>query len=156
MDEEYNSAKEKARKYYNALTSMICPALGFEISFPSKSFSHIKYMAKGNVRDMKSQIMRYKLLPLGIKLIGHTNTFQEYEEVAQQFSVVHNGSPMMKEANVMYWGLIAIIESRKVKVIIRKVGNGSPHFWSIVPAWTTNMRRDGKYVRMMKGDPNND
>jgi len=44
---------------------------------------------------------------------------------------------------VRYWGIIAIIEGRKIKVIIRKIGdNGALHFWSVVPAWTTNRYRD--------------
>lgn len=56
-----------------------------------------------------------------------------------------------------YWGIIAIIEGRKIKVIIRKIGEeGSLHFWSIVPAWVTNKYRDIKLFSTMKGSPEYD
>lgn len=156
MHDELKQANAKARNYYTALTSVICPALGFEIFFPSESFNHIKYMAKRNVRDTNSQIMRYKLLPLGVKLIAHTNTFQEYEETEQSFNAINNGDKETKVKKVKCWGLIAIFENKKIKVILRKVGNGNPHFWSIVPAWTTNVKRDVKFIKMMKGNPHDD
>ena len=55
---------------------------------------------------------------------------------------------------IKYWGIIAIIDGRKIKVILRKIGdNGQLHFWSIVPAWTTNKYRDAKFVSTMKGNP---
>jgi len=156
MNEDLAYASTKAKSYYAALSSVICPALGCEISFPSGSFKHIKYMAKRNVRDTNSQIMRYKLLPLGVRLIAHTNTFQEYEETEQSFYLKNEGESKSRTKAVKYWGLIAIMDNRKIKVIVRKVGNGNPHFWSIVPAWTTNAKRDGKFVKMMKGNPGND
>ena len=58
---------------------------------------------------------------------------------------------------VKYWGVIAIIDNQKIKVIIRKIGdNGSLHFWSIIPAWTTNKYRDIKFYTTMKGCPSED
>jgi hypothetical protein len=58
---------------------------------------------------------------------------------------------------VRYWGIIAIIDSRKIKVILRQIGDGGAmHFWSIVPAWTTNKYRDAKFYTTMKGSPDED
>lgn len=64
---------------------------------------------------------------------------------------------MFKPKPVRYWGIIAITEGRKIKVILRKIGdNGQLHFWSIVPAWTTNKYRDMKLFSTMKGNPDED
>jgi len=57
---------------------------------------------------------------------------------------------------VQYWGIIAIVDARKIKVIIRKIGDGSFHFWSVIPAWTTNKYRDTKFFTTMKGQPEQD
>lgn len=57
---------------------------------------------------------------------------------------------------VQYWGIIAIVDARKIKVIIRKIGNGSFHFWGVIPAWTTNKYRDTKFFTTMKGCPEED
>jgi len=60
----------------------------------------------------------------------------------------------MKSKVVKYWGIIAIIDGRKIKVIIRKIGDmGNLHFWSIVPSWITNKYRDTKLFTTMKGNP---
>ena len=62
-----------------------------------------------------------------------------------------------KTKAVRYWGIIAIVDGRKIKVIIRKVGDdGRMHFWSIVPAWVTNKFRDTKLFSTMKGSPEED
>jgi len=29
----------------------------------------------------------------------------------------------------------AVINDRRIKVVIRQVGNGQKHFWSVIPAW---------------------
>ena len=36
----------------------------------------------------------------------------------------------------------------KIKVIVMKKGNGNPIFWSVIPNWVTNRKRDTqkKYV----------
>ena len=58
---------------------------------------------------------------------------------------------------VKYWGIIAIISGQKIKVIVRKIGNnGSLHFWSVIPAWTTNKYRDTKFFTTMNGCPEED
>ena len=59
----------------------------------------------------------------------------------------------LKTKTISYWGLIAIIENKKIKVILRKIGNGHLHFWSIIPYYSTSPQRDGKYMR---GDPEYD
>ncbi len=62
-----------------------------------------------------------------------------------------------KTLPVKYWGIIGIIDGRKIKVIIRKIGdNGLLHFWSVVPAWVTNKYRDIKFYSTMKGKPEED
>jgi hypothetical protein len=100
--------------------------------------------------------MRFKLLPRAAKLIELATTFQEYEETLKQFEVKRRKKRMQETKTVRYWGLIAIIEGRKIKTIVRKIGNGQPHFWSIVPAWTTNKYRDLKLHSTMKGNPAED
>jgi len=42
-----------------------------------------------------------------------------------------------KKENVSYkfWAFEAVINDRRIKVVIRQVGNGQKHFWSVIPAW---------------------
>ena len=75
----------------------------------------------------------------------------------KEFEVKSFKKKVRKSKPVKYWGVIAIIDGRKIKVILRKIGdNGQLHFWSIVPAWTTNKYRDMKLYSTMKGNPEDD
>lgn len=100
--------------------------------------------------------MRFKLLPRALRLVAHANTFQEYEETVKEFEVKARKKRVMKSKPVRYWGIIAIFEGRKIKVMLRKTGEGKLHFWSIVPAWTTNKYRDTKFASTMKDNPEED
>jgi hypothetical protein len=152
----YDKMREDAEKYYSALPGVDCPALALTVSFSSHGFNHLIYRKGRTERDRISQIMRFKLLARAYDLIKITTTFQEYEDTLKEFRVKKHKQKVFITKQVQYWGLIAIIDDRKIKVILRKIGNGNVHFWSVVPAWVTNKTRDGKYIRTMKGDPDND
>jgi hypothetical protein len=154
--EEYEKLRSNTEKYYASILPVYSPALKSKIIFSAPAFNHIIYKNPRNERERKTQMLRFKLLPLAIKLIGFTNTFQEYEETIQSFRIQKEKERIFVSKPVIYWGLIAIIDGRKIKVILRKVGNGEIHFWSVIPAWITNKTRDGKFFKTMKGDPNED
>lgn len=153
-DLTYKEVKEVAENYYKALNPIFCPAIKEEVSFAmSEGFHHIVHKSKGNQREQKEQMLRFRLLKRGVSLIGMTTTFQEYEETTVSVKIKIKKKKVIAERTVKYWGLIAILNDRKIKVILRKIGNGKIHFWSIIPAWTTSYKRDRKYISMMKGDP---
>jgi hypothetical protein len=133
------------------------PVLNQEIHFAAEGFNHIIFKGSRSERERPSQVLRFKLLPLAVKLIKISTTYQEFEETIKEFEVQTHKKRVRKSKPVRYWGLIAIIDGRKIKVIIRKIGdNGVAHFWSIVPVWVTNKYRDTKFFTTMKGDPEED
>lgn len=153
----YHKLREDAQKFYSAIGKIASPAFQEPIHFTSEGFNHILFKTARTERDKESQIMRFKLLPRALKLIKITSTYQEFEETLKEFDVVSYKKKIKKSKPVRYWGVIAIIDGRKIKVIIRKVGeNGNMHFWSIVPAWVTNKYRDAKFYSTMKGNPDED
>jgi hypothetical protein len=153
----YNKLKEDAQKFYNAIGSVFSSVFKEKIHFSSEGFNHIIFKSPRTERERPSQILRFKLLPLATKLIGNSTTYQEFEETLKEFEVCSYKKKVKKSLPVRYWGIIAIIDGRKIKVIIRKIGdNGSMHFWSIVPAWVTNRYRDTKFFSTMKGNPEED
>lgn len=150
----YNEIREVAEFYYKSLDPIFCPALNETVTFSlSEGFHHIIHKSKGNTRDPKEQMMRFKLLKRGVSLIGLTTTYQEFEETEVNVNQKMNKQKISVQKKMQYWGLIAIIDNRKIKVVLRKKGNGNLHFWSIIPAWTTSYKRDKKYIKTMKGEP---
>jgi hypothetical protein len=101
-------------------------------------------------------MMRFTLLPRAIELLSLSTTFQEYEEITRLCVIKRKKKKVQVPKLVQYWGIIAIYRGRKIKVIVRKVGNGKHHFWSVIPAWVTNTYRDMKFVSTMKGVPEED
>ncbi len=153
----YEKLRADAQKYYASIGKIFCPALHNYVFFASDAFNHIIFKSARTERERSSQIMRFKLLAKAKKLIETSSTYQEFEETIHEFNVKSFKRSVKKSKVVRYWGIIAIVDGYKIKVIIRKIGdNGGLHFWSIVPAWVTNKYRDRKFIATMKGNPKED
>jgi len=153
----YEKLRADAQKFYSDIRGVISPALNNYIHFNSEGFNHIIFKGSRKEREKSSQILRFKLLFLAVKLIKLSTTYQEFEETLKEFEVKSHKKRILKTKPIRYWGVIAIIDGRKIKVIIRKIGeDGKLHFWSVVPAWVTNKYRDIKLFSTMKGDPEED
>lgn len=153
----YEKLKEDSQKFYNAVDKIYSPVFQQKINFTAEGFNHIIFKSARTERERSSQILRFKLLPLAVKLIKESTTYQEFEETIKEFEIKSFKKRVKKSKAVKYFGIIAIINGRKIKVIIRKIGdNGAMHFWSIVPAWITNKYRDTKFFTTMKGNPEED
>jgi len=153
----YEKLKKDSQDFYSSTGRIFSPALETEISFNSEGFNHIIFKKGRSERERSSQILRFKLLPLAIKLVKKSTTYQEYEETISTISAKKYKKKAFITRPIKYWGIIAIIDGRKIKVILRKIGdNGNIHFWSVVPAWTTNKYRDVKFFTTMKGNPEED
>jgi hypothetical protein len=153
----YLKLKEDASNFYAGIRKVFSPGLEEEIYFTSEGFNHIIFNNPRSERERSSQILRFKLLPLAKKLIESSTTYQEYEETIKEFEVKIRKKRARKTKPVRYWGIIAIVDGRKIKVILRKIGDaGKLHFWSVVPAWVTNKHRDIRFFTTMKGNPEED
>jgi len=153
----YEKLKEDAQSFYNHIGKAFSPACNQDIYFSSEGFNHIVFKGSRKEREKPSQILRFKLLHLAVKLVKLSTTYQEFEETLKEFEVKSHKKRIKKTKPVRYWGIIAIIDGRKIKVILRQIGDGGMiHFWSIVPAWTTNKYRDSKLFSTMKGNPDED
>ncbi|MCF7834044.1 MAG: hypothetical protein K9L98_01180 [Candidatus Pacebacteria bacterium] len=147
----YENTKNSAKYFYKKIGKIFSPALNRDIYFNSKGFNHIIFKKSRSERERSSQTLRFKLLRLAVKLIKISTTYQEFEEISKK------EKETTKFRTTRYWGIIAIIEQRKIKVILKQCGdNGNIHFWSIIPAWTTNKYRDEKLYKTMKGTPEQD
>ncbi len=153
----YEKLKEDAQNFYNNVHIVFSPIFNQNVYFNSEGFNHIIFKGSRSEREKSSQILRFKLLHLAIKLVKLSTTHQEFEETLKEFEVKSHKKRIKKSKPVRYWGIIAIIDGRKIKVILRQIGDGGNiHFWSIVPAWTTNKYRDTRFYTTMKGSPEED
>jgi len=142
--DELNEIREKARELYKEIEEVHCPFLKEKVVFTSVGFNHIQYKNhKGKQRHKNVQQIRYKILKLAHKVLRDSKTLQEYEEQSLFVEVKQNKRKERILKPVRFFGFIAIIDERKVKVIVRQVGNGKKHFWSIIPNWRTRKSKEG-------------
>jgi len=153
----YQDSKESAQKEYSNIHSIFSPALKEKINFSAEGFGHILFKNDHFIREESSQMLRFKLINRAKILIGLSTTYQEFEENIKELTVKKHKKKVKENKQVKYWGIIAIIDNQKIKVIIRKIGdNGALHFWSVIPGWRTNKYRDIKFFTTMSGNPEED
>jgi hypothetical protein len=128
MFNNYHKIKDQGYLNYKTIGQRLCPYLKQKVTFNSKGFWHIIYSGRNKKRDLKTQQLRFRLLPLAVKIVSLTTTLQEFE--------------LLKKQRITYYGFIAIVDGWKIKVIVKKVGNGKPYFYSVIPNWVTNRKRD--------------
>ena len=132
-DDYFLGRKEKARGIYDTQKNIHNPYLEAEVIFNSDGFHHLQFSTRTE-RNKKEQLLKFSLLPLAINVIKKSGTLQEYRK--ETVAVGKRGNDgFRKTKEVQYWGFVAIVgESRiKIRVILRKIGDGNVTFWSVMP-----------------------
>ena len=115
---------EQIRIIFRQTREIPCPAFnGERVYFNAKGINHLIYKGNRSRRDPNRIITNTKLLPRAIKLLRLSTFWQEESN--------YNADNM----NCKFWAFEAVIDDRRIKVIIRQVGQGRKHFWSVIPAW---------------------
>ena len=134
MDSEYFKVKkQKAEEIYTAQKTIYSPYFKSNVSLNSNGFHHLQFSARRE-RPKEEQVLKFTLLPLALKIIKQATTLQEYRKLLCPVGKQTNtGSRIMKM--VEWWGFVAIFIERdiKVRVVLRRVGDGNITFWSVMP-----------------------
>jgi hypothetical protein len=132
--EYFNARKEKARVIFSAQKTIRNPYFQTDVILNSDGFHHLQFSARRE-RNKREQLLKFRLLPLGLEIIRKSGTIQEYRRLLTPIGKpsARDGSVPMKE--VEYWGLVAIVGEHKIKVraVLRRVGDGNITFWSVMP-----------------------
>jgi len=140
--EYFNQRREKAKNLFIAQKSIYNPYFRCEVILNSDVFHHLQFSDRRE-RNKKEQLLKFSLLPLALKVVRSSGTIQEHRK-----GIIAVDSPgkdgLAKTKNVEYWAFIAIVgeEEIKIRVIIRRVGDGNFVFWSVMP--DSNLRKGQK------------
>jgi hypothetical protein len=130
IQEKYEEAKEKAEEYYKKLSRIWCPALKDHVTFNTSGLRHLIWRGKWP-RAKKEQIRRFLLLPHAAKIIQQSQKSVEYRKKEQISKTKWNGDKIETISQAHFWGLVKKIEDQHVTVVLRQIGNGNKHFFSI-------------------------
>ena len=120
----------KTRKKYDKIKKIKCPCIGSDVVFNAKGFNHLLREVTGRDRTIKEKIYKLKLFPLAIPTIKNCKTINE---IRQEKNATVDREKKKKDAT--YWSLIHNVGKKrdtKVKIILRKIGDGKIIFWSIM------------------------
>lgn len=149
-DAKFEERKEKSKEYYLGIGKIVCPYFNNDfIHFSASGYQHILYKGSSKIkaRTRQEQFIRLGLLKNAVKLLALTATVQEIEENSAFVKVKKNKRKEMILTKIKYWGFIAILDGKKIKVIVKQTGEGFKQFWSIIPNWTTRKSREAKMVK---------
>lgn len=133
---ETTEIKKSAKLFFKKHKFVLCPAFPKEkVVFNSKALSHLFYKGSGKVfaRPAKEAAIRTNLLPSAYKVLKLMALAQEESEFIDK-----------KGRVCRYFAFEAVVDSHRIKVVVRQLGNGNKQFWSVIPAWR---RIRGKIVK---------
>lgn len=125
---------ERVRRFYFSINFINCPILdGSLIYFTHHGFKHIFINGKGIPRPINDQIRRFKLLRQYIKYAIQSTKYFEYRSRQVSVRIKRYGKFTYTESTIHYWALISkCADGIPVKVIVRQIGDGRKHFYSIM------------------------
>jgi hypothetical protein len=153
--EEFEKIKKNAEEFYKSITNGVdCPYFKEKVVFNSKGLEHLKFLRKNHARTRQDQFMRLKLLYLAPKVIGLSRTIQGISESFGFELMRSNASNEKVLKPVYYYEFVAVLEDRRVRVVVKQVENGPKYFWSIIPFWKIDKKNNKR--RMCYGNPEED
>ncbi len=126
---------KKSRELYSKEGEIWCPYFKEKVVLNSDGFNHLLNKPNRLPRNINEQILKLSLLKKAVSVIRVAGTIQEIRTVLQKV-----GEPSLagfyNTKKVQYWGLHAILGQEKlikIVVVIKKIGDGKPIFWSVLP-----------------------
>lgn len=108
------------------------------MSLNAQGLEHLKFKQRGKARGLEDQYMRFKLITFAPVILGTSTALQGLlrTNVFERVKVYHRFDNVLKL--VSYYEFIAIIDTFRMKILVKQIEDGEKFFWSIIPFWGTN------------------
>ncbi len=131
----YLITKNKSKEIFEKHKQIYCPYFNQNIILNSDGFHHLQFSCRRE-RNRREQLLKFNLLPLAISIIKKSGTLQEYRKELSPVGKRSQKENMTICKMMEYWSFVAINDNKtiKIRVVLRRVGNGNIIFWSVMPA----------------------
>jgi len=138
--QNFDEVRIKGEEFYKALTDIYCPYFKDKVFFNAQGLEHLKFKRHRQARPRQDQYMRFKYLHLAPVVLRASTTLQGIWETKSFEKVrVHNRTDTVMK-NIEYYEFVAVIDSIRVKIIVKRIGDGQRFFWSLIPFWGINKK----------------
>lgn len=130
----YRASKETARQLYNAEPQIHSPFFDGDIVLGPEGFRHLQVSTHSGARTREEQMERFALLPLAFQILKTATTLQLYRKRPLKLYSKDETRALNERKMVQWWCFQALFlkRARMVKVVVKKVGGGELHFWSVM------------------------
>lgn len=126
----YNKTKKLAKRIYQKIGKVLSPPLNDYIYFTMKGFNHL--IRKARIRSKREQKDRFRLVPFLEKVIKNPGAIIQYRQEDRRVKIKKHSKLIEKKLTIQYWGFAKTIGPKMVKVVIRQIGKGQKHFYSVM------------------------
>ncbi|MCX6716423.1 MAG: hypothetical protein NTV72_00665 [Candidatus Taylorbacteria bacterium] len=145
-DNKFIEIKEKAEIFYKNIGEIYCPYfINTKVVFNSKGLEHLKFKTKNHARSQADQFTRLKLIHLALEVIKNSKTIQGISYTKNFEDIRCNSRTDKVLKDITYYEFIAVMDNKRVRVVLKQIENGPIYFWSIIPFWKINKDR-GKRI----------
>lgn len=140
-EENFLKKKEEVEAVYKAVGEVYCPYCQEKIAFNSKGLEHLKFKTKNHARSREDQYTRFRIFHLAPKIITASKTIQGILHT-KGFELVRTHARTESVLKpVSYYEFIAIMDYKRVRVVVKQIDDGPKYFWSVIPSWKKDKGR---------------
>lgn len=155
-EEDLLKRRAETEASYKLIGQVFCPFLKEKVNFNSFGLEHIKFKEHGKPRNPFDQYIRLKLFYLVPEIIKKSATVQGICNKKEWEKQKRHGRWEQVLIDVKYHEFVAVIGKARIKVIVKKVGDGEHFFWSIIPFWKMKTGINGHEKILNEGNPTTD
>jgi hypothetical protein len=126
----FSDLLQSRKEDYGTWVPVFCGAINDYVFFNAMGFNHLRFRTDNTPRNPKEAMYKLGLLPLVRTVIHNAGVVKKYE---RRMAPV-GGSRKKTFKEIEYWAIEEIVgkQNTRVRVIIRRIGNGRIHFWSVM------------------------
>lgn len=153
MEEDFEKVRKKAEEFYKSISAVYCPYFKERIVLNALGFEHIKLKSWKRPRLKEDQYMRLKLLKYIPQILENSKTVQGISQLKEFVRQKKYGRWEAVLTNVYYYEFIAVLDNKRIKIVIKQIEDGEKFFWTIIPYW-----KKGKFNnrKLFEGNPETD
>jgi hypothetical protein len=129
-ESDHKSFKRKAKRLYQEIGYVWCPALNDHIIFNNAGFRHLIWKGKKR-RSMRDQKRRFFLLKYAENIIEDPNIEILHKKDFSVNQSKRHGRKNLSMSRADFWTLTKKYNDTIITIIIRRRKTGSKHFFSI-------------------------
>ncbi|MFA5945966.1 MAG: hypothetical protein WC802_03605 [Patescibacteria group bacterium] len=150
---EFQRIRRQAEAFYKSVGKVFCPALNSTVHFSSDGFHHLQF--DGSRAERAKSVQKIKMLCIrdAVGIIKKTTTTQEYRATDQGVGKLdeHGLKPLKRVEYFAFHAVTDLTKMRRINVVVRRIGDGNYHFWSVMPSWKEVKTDDSQPTRQIGG-----